>query len=85
MSFYYLASEHSGELFTDALEQFLNGSCVSNKSSSHFQTTGWDVANGSLDVVGDPFNEVRAVFINRRNGYNKLKKLLYNDVRVLFF
>ena len=57
---YYLAPEHSGELFADALEQFLNGSCVSNEGSSHFQTTGWDVTNGSLDVVGDPFNEVRA-------------------------
>ena len=58
-----LSSEHSGELFADALEQLLNGGRVANEGSGHFQTTGWDVANGSLNVVGNPFNEVGRVLV----------------------
>merc|ERR1719410_2373450 len=37
--------EHSSELFTDALEQFLDSSGVSNEGSGHFQASGWDVTN----------------------------------------
>merc|ERR1719270_1995998 len=45
------SAEHGSELFADALEQFLNGSGVSDEGSSHFQASGWDVTDGSLDVV----------------------------------
>jgi hypothetical protein len=59
-AYFYLAPEHSCELFADALEQFLNCSRVSNEGGSHFQTSGWNIANSCFDVVGDPFNKVRA-------------------------
>ena len=58
-----LPTEHSGELLGDTLEQFLDGSAVTNKGGRHLQTTWWDVADGGLDVVGDPFNEVAAVLV----------------------
>jgi len=58
-----LSAEHGSELFTDALEQLLDGSGVSNECSSHFQASGWNVADGSLDVVGDPFDKVGAVLV----------------------
>merc|ERR1719418_313844 len=41
----------------------VNCSRVSNEGGSHFQTSGWNIANSSLDVVGDPFNKVRAVLV----------------------
>ena len=53
-----LAPEHGSELFGDALEQLLDGSGVSNESGGHFETTRWDVTDGCLDVVWDPFNKV---------------------------
>merc|ERR1711953_190672 len=56
-------SEHSSKLFRNTLEKFLDCSRVSDKSGSHFQTTGRNVANGSLDIVGNPLNEVRAVLV----------------------
>merc|ERR1719481_1347976 len=46
--------EHSSELFTDPLEELLNGSGISNEGGGHLETTGRDVADGGLDVVGDP-------------------------------
>lgn len=58
-----LSSEHSSELLSDSLEHFLNGSGVSNESDSHLKSLWWDVANGGLDVVGDPLNEVRRVLV----------------------
>ena len=58
-----LAPEHSSELLTDALEELLDGSAVSNESAGHLQTTWRDVANCSLDVIGDPLHEVRAVLV----------------------
>ena len=60
-----LAPEHGSKLLRDTLEQLLNGGRVANEGSGHFQTTGWDVTNGSLNVVGDPFNKVGAV-INKK-------------------
>ena len=53
-----LSSEHGGELFTDTLEEFLNGGGVTNEDGGHLQTTWWDITNGGLDVVWNPFNEV---------------------------
>merc|ERR1712141_29209 len=49
-----LAAEHSGELLGDTLEELLDGSAVSNEGSGHLESTGWDVADSGLDVVGDP-------------------------------
>ena len=58
-----LAPEHSGELLGDALEQLLDGGAVSDEGGGHLEAAGWDVADGGLHVVGDPFNEVAAVLV----------------------
>ena len=58
-----LPSEHGSELFSNSLEQFLDGSWVSNEGGGHFETSWRDVANSSLDVIWDPFNEVRGVLV----------------------
>ena len=57
------SAEHSSKLFRNSLEDFLNGSRISNKGGGHFEATRRDVANSCLDIVGDPFNKVRAVFV----------------------
>jgi len=53
-----LSSEHSGELFRDALEQFLDGGGIANKCGRHLETAWWNVTDGSLDVIRDPFDKV---------------------------
>merc|ERR1719480_569456 len=58
-----LSSEHSGELFADPLEQLLDGGRVADECGGHLETSGWDVARCSLDVVGDPFDEVAGVLV----------------------
>merc|ERR1712151_144782 len=58
-----LSSEHGGELFTDTLEEFLDGGGVTNEGSGHLQTTWWDITNSGLDVVWNPFNKVRGVLV----------------------
>ena len=58
-----LTPKHSGELFRDTFEEFLNGGAVADKCGGHLETTWWDVTDGGLDVVGDPFNEVAAVLV----------------------
>ena len=58
-----LTPEHSGELFRDTLEQFLDGGAVTDEGGGHLKTTWWDVTDSGLDVVGDPFNEVAAVLV----------------------
>ena len=58
-----LATEHSGELLADALEELLDGGAVTNEGGRHLQTTRWNVANGGLHVVGDPFHKVAAVLV----------------------
>merc|ERR1719440_116732 len=58
-----LSSEHGSELFTDSLEHFLDGGGVTKESNRHLETLWWDIADGGLDVVGDPFNEVRGVLV----------------------
>ena len=55
--------EHSSELLGDALKQLLDGGGIADERSGHLQATGRDVAHSSLDVVGDPFNEVAAVLV----------------------
>jgi len=58
-----LSPEHSSELLTDALEEFLDGSAVANESGGHLQTTRRDVTDSCLDIVGDPFHKVRTVLV----------------------
>ena len=58
-----LATEHSSELLRDSLEELLDGSGVSNESCGHFESSWWDITDSCLDIVGDPFYEVAAVFV----------------------
>merc|ERR1719328_226018 len=58
-----LAPEHGSELLTHTLEQLLDGSAVSDEGGAHLKTTWRNVTDGGLDVVGDPFNEVRGVLV----------------------
>merc|ERR1712192_176461 len=58
-----LAPEHRSELLRNSLEQLLDGSGVADEGSSHLETPGWDVTDGSLDIVGDPLNKVAAVLV----------------------
>lgn len=56
-----LATEHSSELITDTLEQLLDGGGVTDEGGGHLETTGRNGAQGGLDVVGDPLDEVGLV------------------------
>ena len=58
-----LSAEHSSELLTDSLEHLLDGGGVSEEGDGHLETLGRDIADGGLDVVGDPLNEVRGVLV----------------------
>merc|ERR1740120_229731 len=58
-----LAAEHGGELLTNTLEHLLDGGGVTEESHGHLETLGGDIADGGLDVVGDPLNEVRGVLV----------------------
>ena len=58
-----LATEHSCELLGNSLEQLLDGGAVSDEGGRHLEASWRDVADGRLDVVGDPFDEVAAVLV----------------------
>jgi len=58
-----LATEHGRELLRDALEQLLYGRAVADEGRRHFQTTWRDVADGRLDVVWNPLDEVARVLV----------------------
>merc|ERR1719230_709865 len=58
-----LATEHASELLGDTFPQLLDGSGVTNEDGGHLQALWWDVANGGLDVVRDPLDEVRGVLV----------------------
>ena len=58
-----LSSEHGGELFSNSLEHFLDGSRVSEEGDGHLESLGGDIADGRFDVVGNPLNEVRGVLV----------------------
>ncbi|KAI6748574.1 hypothetical protein HG530_015347 [Fusarium avenaceum] len=58
-----LASEHSGELLADTLEELLNRGGVSDKSRRHGKTTRGNGTQSGLDVVGNPLDEVRGVLV----------------------
>jgi len=57
------SSEHSSELFSNSFEHFLDSGGISDESDGHFQSFWWDIANTGFNVVWDPFNEVRRVFV----------------------
>merc|ERR550514_470769 len=58
-----LAAEHGCEVLCDTLEHLLDRGRVPGESHRHFETLWWNIANGGLDIVRDPLNEVGAVFI----------------------
>ena len=58
-----LPSEHGCELLGDSLEKLLDCGGVTDEGSGHLETSGRNVANGDLDVVGDPLHEVGAVLV----------------------
>ena len=58
-----LSPEHSGELFSDSLEHFLDGGGVADEGGRHLESVGRDITDRRLDVVGDPFHEVRGVLV----------------------
>jgi len=58
-----LSAEHGGELLGDALEHLLDGGGVAHEGDAHLEPLGRDVAHARLDVVGDPLNELRGVFV----------------------
>ena len=55
--------KHGSELFRDALEQFLNGSGITNKGCGHFESTRRNVTNCSFYIARNPFNEIRRVLV----------------------
>ena len=61
---FYLASEHGSKLFTDSLEELLDGGGVANECGGHLQTSWRNVADGGLDVVWDPRQENYFVELN---------------------
>ena len=60
---YYLAPEHSCELLRDPLEELLDGGGVTDEGGGHLETSGRNVTDRGLDVVGDPLHEVAAVLV----------------------
>jgi len=58
-----LAAEHTCELLRHTLPHLLDGSGVTEEAGGHLEAFGGDVADGGLDVVGDPLNEVRRVLV----------------------
>jgi len=58
-----LSSEHGSELLSNTLEHLLDGSGVSDESDGHLQSLWWDIADGGLDVVWNPLDEVRRVLV----------------------
>ncbi|KFR13918.1 hypothetical protein N306_03239, partial [Opisthocomus hoazin] len=57
------APEHGRELLRDALEELLDGRAVADEGDGHLEAARRDVADGRLDVVGDPLDEVGAVLV----------------------
>ena len=51
-------STRTGKLFTDTLEDLLYGRAVADEGAWHRETTRRDVADGGLDVIWNPLNEM---------------------------
>ncbi len=58
-----LSSEHCCELLSNSLEHLLDGGGVTKEGNGHLESLWWDIANGGLDVVGNPLDEVRRVLV----------------------
>mmetsp|Transcript_13815 Transcript_13815/g.19360 ORF Transcript_13815/g.19360 Transcript_13815/m.19360 type:complete len:522 (-) Transcript_13815:92-1657(-) len=58
-----LTTEHHGELCRNTLEHLLDAGRVSYEGGGHLESLRRDVTNSGLDVVRDPFNEVRRVLV----------------------
>jgi hypothetical protein len=58
-----LATEHGRELVADTLEQLLDRGRVTDEGRRHLEATGRNGAEGGLDIVGDPLNEVGGVLV----------------------
>ena len=54
--------EHGRKLVADTLEELLNSGRVTQESNSHLQSARRNVTLGSLDVVGNPLDEIGGVF-----------------------
>ncbi|VEU45267.1 unnamed protein product [Pseudo-nitzschia multistriata] len=59
-----LATEHDSKLIGDTLPCFLDGSRVTNEDTGHLKSLGWDVTNGCLEVVRDPFHKVGRMLVD---------------------
>ena len=58
-----LSAKHSGELLGYPLEELLDGGGVTHKSGGHLETSGRDVADGRLNIVGNPLHEIGGVLV----------------------
>merc|ERR1719389_878395 len=58
-----LTTEHASELLRHTLPELLDGGRVAKEDGGHLQALWWDIANGRLDVVGDPLNKVARVLV----------------------
>jgi len=58
-----LTTEHGSELLTDTLEELLDGGRVTDKGGGHLEAAGRNRAEGGLDIVGDPLDEVGRVLV----------------------
>ena len=58
-----LPPEHGCELLTDALEHLLDGGGVADEGGCHLEAPGRDVADGGLDIVGDPLHKVGGILV----------------------
>merc|ERR1719487_2387143 len=57
------ATEHSCEVLSYTLKHLLDRGGVSCKGNGHLQALGWNVAYACLNIVGNPFDEVRTIFV----------------------
>ena len=58
-----LPAEHGSELLRDPLEELLDGGGVADEGGGHLEAAGRDVADGGLNIIGDPLDKVAAVLV----------------------
>merc|ERR1711933_12367 len=58
-----LSAEHGSEVLSHAFEHLLYGGGIARERDSHLQALGGNVTDRSLDVLGNPLDEVRAVLV----------------------
>ena len=70
-----LSSEHGSELVVKSSKQLLDTRVVSDEGGGHLESSGRDVTDGGLDVVGDPFDEIsRVLCLNLQHLFIYLEK-----------